>query len=277
MRIASLRIGGNDETFFKGEGVYPGDPSPGYIDVFKAKHSFAPVPEDYPEKVADAKKTCTPSADDSDVKMSAEAFKGLLKFSENTQAQAVELARLVTQNAMNAREPGGHHRSPGPMGPFHGMPTGPRGGYKGYRGKNKLLSGKSIFQYTQNNALTMKYPIGRMGGPAPRIQYQPNGLPVPLGKGKPRYRGKKPTRGKFRGKIRFLIAIICIYLLVFPSIAIAGANRYPPKTDRDIQMTDTTASSSQDPVEQQAPEDQYEESWEDTYEAPDPTKFGMDA
>ncbi|KAJ3489869.1 hypothetical protein NLI96_g1809 [Meripilus lineatus] len=279
MRIASLRIGGNEgtyasqlhewlkrkdikenkkrerETTKNAPSTYPGDPLPGYLEVFKAKHPYAPDPADHPEKVADAKKTFVPNAI-SGVNMTEEAFHNLLLYNERMQVQVLELAKAAAKGTSKYRDQGGHKPFPGPFpGPIPRAPISPPSipldpfpwpiprpwshqrapevDHRGYRGKS--LS-------------------GRMGGSSPRIHYQPNGLPVPLGKGKPRYRGKKPTRGKYR-----------------------GGRSFQPKTDKDVLMADDMAGSSKDPVEQQTTEDQYEESWEDTYEAPDPTEFGMDA
>ncbi|KAJ3474471.1 hypothetical protein NLI96_g12441 [Meripilus lineatus] len=146
-------------AWLAGNGPYPGNPPHGYTDVFVKKNPLAPNPAEFPEKIAQAKEEAAKPAIQG-VTMSEDAFASLLQHNAQAQSKMVDLFKMIQP----AKQGIIHH--PRPFNP------NPRGGGRG-RGLGHRISPRP-----------------------PPVKLQPNGLPVPLGRSKPRRRGKRGGKGQ---------------------------------------------------------------------------------
>ncbi|KAJ3474431.1 hypothetical protein NLI96_g12462 [Meripilus lineatus] len=150
-------------SWLSGIGPYPGNPPQGYTDVFVKKCPIAPNPNDFAEKIAKETAKLEEAKSDSEfdgVKMSTGAFTALLQSNKQAAAQVIEVIKMIQPAQQRIIQ------HPRPFNP------NPRGG-----GRGRALG-------------------HRISPRPPPVRLQPNGLPVPLGRSKPRRRGKRGGKGQ---------------------------------------------------------------------------------
>ena len=154
-----------------------------------------------------------------------------------------------------------HHRNR----PFN---PNPRGG-----GKGRGLGRKSHDPLNEGIILTnMGMFPDRISQRPPPVKLQPNGLPVPLGRSKPRRRGKRGGKGKVHGKF---IRVTPPENLLSPNPSVAPANEAGPSNQEveDVPMGEV----EQGIANMMQPYLGTEEEEEPYYEGHDPLSFGAEA
>ncbi|KAJ3487529.1 hypothetical protein NLI96_g3480 [Meripilus lineatus] len=262
-------------AWLAGNGPYPGNPPRGYTDVFVKKNPLAPNPKDFAEKIEKelAKETAKPQEAKSDgefegVKMSTVAFTAFLQSNKQAAAQVIEVIKMIQPAQQRIIQPPPRQFNPNP-----------RGGGRGHG-----LDRKSHDHPRRNETLTdlRTFPERIQPRNPPPIRFQPNGLPVPLGRGKSYRRGKRGGRGKAQGEYSHMITPETL-LTERTSATVANevdtpnqagpSNQASPSTqEEDVPMGGMEQGSTS--TAQHYPEtEQYEEPH---YEGHDPLTFGME-
>ena len=106
----------------------------------------------------------------------------------------------------------------------------------------------------------------------PPVKLQPNGLPVPLGRNKPRRRGKRGGKGQVHGMFAF---VNDPEKLLSPNLLVAPTNEAGPSNQTLQESEDVPMGEAEQEVAkstQPAPGTEQEE--EPYYEGHDPLTFG---
>ncbi|KAJ3473941.1 hypothetical protein NLI96_g12741 [Meripilus lineatus] len=262
-------------AWLAGNGPYPGNPPQGYKEVFVKKNPLAPNPDDFKEKIEKelAKETAKPQEAKSDgdfegVKMSTVAFTAFLQSNKQAAAQVIEVVKMIQPAQQRIIQPPPRQFNPNPRGGGRGRGLGRKS--HDHPRRNETLTDMGIFP----ERIQTRNP--------PPIRFQPNGLPVPLGRGKSYRRGKRGGRGKAQGEYSQMITSETL-LTKRTSATVANeadtsnqagpSNQASPSTqEEDVPMGGMEQGSAS--TAQHYPEtEQYEEPH---YEGHDPLTFGME-
>ncbi len=213
-------------AYGSGLGPHPGDPPPGYVEVFRLSQRYAPVPADYARPAV-----VQPHPFGPDVTMSAQAFNSLLTHNSNLSCQIALMANHGQATTQAAPPPPWR---PQPQHPGRGRGQGrPRGGHR--------------------------FAPQRRGTPlADRLDARPENQSGSRGRGRRTHRGRSrghragrdrdehrtagpsdapagPSTGEF-GVQDFLTTLISRMADLFYADSGAAEHREVPRSERDVSL-----------------------------------------